>query len=633
MSNDLNTNTNRQQNDPCDDKGQMEIASPLVPLALLLLLLLSLHSNLLPLATAQSLRRPVPPLAPNPLNDRDSRALQGLQPLREGDNIMFWRLQKVGSSTLLSILLSYGFRYQFLPRRKAAANSFCRVLGSAALSVSSLLEETADRAGEGSLWQGSAHFGPPWAQDPTHLQIVRETLQQLVLQEQQLIQQPQQSRWKLSAETAHEVAVDIRRMVPGGRDKAAAAAKSPLPLSTGADLPLSEAMAMRLPYKIVLTHELCNANSSLVRDFLRFAFPVLSANSSSSQWNHRNSNALSKPVLSDVRQLFLVRDPLARALSVYYFWGELFKVAVVKKGLQFDPAQRTDPFSTMRNKLNKKNKSKPNSNQKNRRQLSEYVDNRNDYEYDDYLSFAQFSAHNDNNEDNDESRRLARVTASLGSVPSSGEIRGTFKYHGNESSVPPEHIAVDFATRFPYHQGMPGPSLSWSAFANDPEDAIARIESDELMSLVLERLDESLVVMRHYLKWSLADVVVTKHRKALSSHPRVADWPPVAVDLLRQKLQSHHEYAVYDAVNKKLDQRLLALNSSGVDVQRELSTLKDLRQRVTEVSCRWQLCSCLCPDIVSVLFCCGVSMYRSESASCWCPRYNSCLLCLTSSAM
>ena len=40
--------------------------------------------------------------------------------------IMFWRPQKVGSSTLLSLLVSYGYRYNYLPRRKASMNSLCK---------------------------------------------------------------------------------------------------------------------------------------------------------------------------------------------------------------------------------------------------------------------------------------------------------------------------------------------------------------------------------------------------------------------------------------------------------------------------------------------------------------------------
>jgi hypothetical protein len=39
--------------------------------------------------------------------------------------IMFWRPQKVGSSTILSILISFGFRYNVLPRPKMFKNSFC----------------------------------------------------------------------------------------------------------------------------------------------------------------------------------------------------------------------------------------------------------------------------------------------------------------------------------------------------------------------------------------------------------------------------------------------------------------------------------------------------------------------------
>jgi hypothetical protein len=46
-------------------------------------------------------------------------------------------------------------------------------------------------------------------------------------------------------------------------------------------------------------------------------------------------------------------------------------------------------------------------------------------------------------------------------------IKGpTFTYHGDESTVPSEDIALAFARRLPYTAGMPGPSFTWSAFAN-----------------------------------------------------------------------------------------------------------------------------------------------------------------------
>ena len=59
-------------------------------------------------------------------------ALQEMKVLKDTENIMFWRPQKVGSSTLLSLLVSYGFRYNHLPRRKAYMNSFCTSIASTA---------------------------------------------------------------------------------------------------------------------------------------------------------------------------------------------------------------------------------------------------------------------------------------------------------------------------------------------------------------------------------------------------------------------------------------------------------------------------------------------------------------------
>jgi hypothetical protein len=46
-------------------------------------------------------------------------------------------------------------------------------------------------------------------------------------------------------------------------------------------------------------------------------------------------------------------------------------------------------------------------------------------------------------------------------------------------------------------------------FLRSPEAAVKVIKTDRLMTIVTERLMESLVVMSHYMGWSLADVVVT----------------------------------------------------------------------------------------------------------------------------
>ena len=39
------------------------------------------------------------------------------------NQIMFWRPQKVGSSTIVSLFVSYAYRYNFIQKRKGVQNS------------------------------------------------------------------------------------------------------------------------------------------------------------------------------------------------------------------------------------------------------------------------------------------------------------------------------------------------------------------------------------------------------------------------------------------------------------------------------------------------------------------------------
>lgn len=186
---------------------------------------------------------------------------------------------------------------------------------------------------------------------------------------------------------------------------------------------------------------------------------------------------------------------------------------------------------------------------------------------------------------NSNNRMLAVVKHRIGGKENvKGRFHGTFTYHGNESSVPPTDIALDFARSQIYMAGMPGPSYTWSGFSNSAKGSIAEIETDRIMSIVTERLDESLVVLSHYMNWTLADVVVTVHRKALSSHPHHTAWPPNVVKLLEKQLQAKGEYAVYAAASRKLDQRIMFLKNNGVDFDRELKIFQELKVRSTEVS-------------------------------------------------
>ena len=104
-----------------------------------------------------------------------------------------------------------------------------------------------------------------------------------------------------------------------------------------------------------------------------------------------------------------------------------------------------------------------------------------------------------------------------------------------------------------------------------------------MMTIVTERLSESLVVASHYFGWSLADMVVAAARKALSSHPKHTQWPLSAVKIMQDRLVQWNEYDIYDAANRKLDQRISALSAIGVNVTYELHVLQTLQSRVTKV--------------------------------------------------
>mmetsp|Transcript_4482 Transcript_4482/g.7325 ORF Transcript_4482/g.7325 Transcript_4482/m.7325 type:complete len:235 (-) Transcript_4482:3196-3900(-) len=132
---------------------------------------------------------------------------------------------------------------------------------------------------------------------------------------------------------------------------------------------------------------------------------------------------------------------------------------------------------------------------------------------------------------------------------------------------------------------MPGPSFTWSLFANNANDAIQAINSDRICTIVVERLHESLVVAAHYLGWSLADMVVTLHRKAQSTHPKHSAWPPEAVKVIKSRLMEKDfgEYAVYSASVVKLNERISTLAKGGVDVAKEVDILKQLQARVSKI--------------------------------------------------
>lgn len=59
---------------------------------------------------------------------------------------------------------------------------------------------------------------------------------------------------------------------------------------------------------ISIQHQICNMDGSVTQQALPCAF--------------RSNNDLSSPI----KQITMVREPVSRAISVYYFWGELYKL-------------------------------------------------------------------------------------------------------------------------------------------------------------------------------------------------------------------------------------------------------------------------------------------------------------------
>jgi len=393
--------------------------------------------------------------------------LRSLEPIDYNSSrinyVMFWRPQKVGSSTILSILTSYGYRFNKLSRRKGIMNSLCK-------KIAQCFIESYDEAQPAYVYR-----------------------------------------------TLYEDFQVTNNMYNLLKSYLAGRAEGSGPPKGGGRKAELESAAEQLPYHMSVQHNLCNLNSRIVQEELLCAF------------NHKkNIINYAKPPDVDMKQIFVLRNPLDRMISIYYFWGELFKLAALR-----NDRHGNGNIWTKRD-IDKRNLEIP---QKNR----------------------------------------------LGSHHT-GPVEGNlFSYHGNESTVPPMEFAVPFAQRLPLAKGMPGPSYSWSGFSNNLKDALRIVESDYMMTIVSERLDESLVVASKFLGWSLADVVVTIYRKALSKHPKAQEWPQQAIDRIIEKLEDNGEIQMYELANKRLDERIAELRVSGVDIDKDIQLLKDLRTRASEI--------------------------------------------------
>ena len=364
--------------------------------------------------------------------------------------IMFWRPQKVGSSTIESILVSYAYRHYLLPRLRSEgmrnSNILCSMIALCGLAKADQEKSYAEH---------------------------REELKDVILM--------MMSTNSLSDKHARNI------------DRNDAILKKFKPEDT----------VVPYQYKISVNHQICNLPSHIVNNEMHCAFSP----------NITDTIRSSKKVKDfNIKQVFAVREPLSRAVSVYYYWGECYKVGKLT---------------------------------------------------DDKTAF------------------LRARGKQIGSYNTTVPIQGPhLVYHGQETTVPPADIAMKYANNLPYVAGLPGPSYTWSAFSNDYKEAVEQVDKGDIMTIVIERMDESLVVLAHYFGWSLAEVTQTISKKNSSPHPKHSSWPVDAVSAMKQALVAKGEYAVYKASNNRLDARIKSLKSAGFDVDAEVELLKLLKQEV-----------------------------------------------------
>jgi hypothetical protein len=308
---------------------------------------------------------------------QDIEIVKHLKPLIDHERVFFWRPQKVGSSSLLSILLSFSFRYNVIQRRSEDSNGLCTKLGTCAIK---------DNPGNRTI-----------------LGIVNHAYQR------------------------------------------------PTDLGFGSDKRMERSEMNQ--YQISTAHMICNMPSEMIEKYLPCSF------------TYRNSfnQALDSPKQQRMKELFLVRNPLSRIISIYYFWGELFKVrdAQVKQMtsmLENASLSESDMRKVERKKdrMDSKGRSKG-SHAHHRKQKHRHpgpgpensrrrlLQNRGEVPTD---GVSMMKTPPEGSHVIDEAHRqlldLRTPWIKLGDTKTGTEesIKGMFHYHGNESTLPPPDIAM-----------------------------------------------------------------------------------------------------------------------------------------------------------------------------------------------
>lgn len=108
--------------------------------------------------------------------------------------------------------------------------------------------------------------------------------------------------------------------------------------------------------------------------------------------------------------------------------------------------------------------------------------------------------------------------------------------------------------------------------------------NDDIVPMILEFFDLSLLNLRYSLNLTIADISSLKPRKALSFHPNQKDWPDESIEILKKTLDKLGEVNIYHFTVQKLLERIQVLQKEKVQLSKELLLMKKIKEHTMKVA-------------------------------------------------